>query len=358
LAVNVLKYTMNKVLKLALLLTWLSVTGAYSQENKKEEARQKGQQAVALMDDKHKYGEAIKLLEEARRLDPGNIAYSYEIAYAYNAKADYKKACGILEQLIVHPDIYPQVYRLLGNAYSNLGQRDKAIATYEAGLKKFPEAGALYQELGNISRDKKNYNRALAYYERGIKVDPGFPANYYWAAKIYCNSPEQIWGMIYGEVFMNMERGTDRTWEIGKLLFETYKNNLQIAGAATTVSGFSSTRYPFSSDVYEPLLSAALKGVETIDLASLHGIRSRFLQRYFAEKKYTTYPNILFDYQKEIADAGFLEAYDYWLLGKGSDQSFNQWKADNDELWKKFMNWFGQNKMVVDKDHFFHREQY
>lgn len=118
----------------------LSANIAYSQDSK-EEARQKGQKAIALMDDEHKYNAAIKLLEEAGRLDPKNIDYPYEIAYAYSAKADYKKACGVLEKLLTHPDVHGQVYQFLGNTYDRLGHKDKAATTYETGLRKFPETG-------------------------------------------------------------------------------------------------------------------------------------------------------------------------------------------------------------------------
>lgn len=351
---------------MAALYMLLSANVAYSQDSK-EKARQKGQLAIALMDDEHKYDAAIKLLEEAGKLAPGNIDYPYEIAYAYNAKAEYKKACSILEQLQSHPGVHGQVYQFLGNIYERLGQKDKAIATYEAGLKKFPEAGGLYMELGNINIGQKNYNKALAYFERGIKVDPRFAGNYYWAAKIYCSSPETVWGMIYGEIFMNMERGTARTEEISRLLYETYRTGIQLGGALEPIVSFSKSSAAdapgegisaLPSVVYGSLLTDALTGEQAIDLASLNRIRSRFLESYFGKDRNGRYPNILFDYQQQVKEAGYLEAYNYWVLGKGADEAFNRWKANNDELWKKFMDWFGQNKLQVDAGHTFHREQY
>jgi tetratricopeptide (TPR) repeat protein len=61
-------------------------------QNNKETAVSKAQQAIKLEDEEGKYDEAIKLFREAQGLDPENITYPYEIAYAYTGKMEYKTA--------------------------------------------------------------------------------------------------------------------------------------------------------------------------------------------------------------------------------------------------------------------------
>ncbi len=78
-----------------------------------------------------------------------------------------------------------------------------------------------------IQLGKKDYNKALTYFEKGIEVAPNYSSNYYWCARLYCNSTEEVWGMIYGEIFMNLERNSKRTAEISKLLFDTYKKEIK-----------------------------------------------------------------------------------------------------------------------------------
>ena len=57
----------------------------------------------------------------------------------------------------------------------------------------------------------KEYSIALNYYEKGIEIDPKFPSNYYRAALLYDYSDHEIWGLIYGELFMDLEPNTKRT---------------------------------------------------------------------------------------------------------------------------------------------------
>src|SRR5690606_21317883 len=116
-----------------------------------------------------------------------------------------------------------QVYQLSGNCYSFSGKPDKAIKEYEERMKRFPNSGNLYLERGNIYLIQENYKEAVENYETGIEVDPMFPSNYYRLAKLYLHSSNKLAGLMYGELFMNLERTTDRALEISELLYSTYE---------------------------------------------------------------------------------------------------------------------------------------
>lgn len=36
------------------------------------------------------------------------------------------------------------------------------------------------------------------------------------------------------------------------------------------------------------------------------------------------YPNILFSFQKQVKDAGHIEAYNHWILMKGDEEAFQK----------------------------------
>lgn len=207
---------MNPIKPLAILLVMLATQTLYAQSNK-EKAHSNGQEALN-QEDKGNFEEAIRLLDEAKKLNPENIYYPYELAYAWYLNKDYKTAQKLLVDVLKEKDPTNRVYELMGNCYDYLGDAAKCISTCEAGLKRYPNSGVLHLEMGNMNRVKKDYDKAMNYYEKGIELDPKFPSNYYWAAKIYCNSTEAVWGMIYGELFINLERGGKRTEEISKLL--------------------------------------------------------------------------------------------------------------------------------------------
>jgi hypothetical protein len=71
-----------------------------------------------------------------------------------------------------------------------------------------------------------------------------------------------------------------------------------------------------------------------------------------------TYPNILFAYQKQLKDAGQIEAYNHWMLMKGDEAGFNKWFSANKEKWDSFVKWFGNNKLTINESDKFYREQY
>ncbi len=363
---------MKITIKTFVLFTLLLLVQISFGQTNKEKANSLAKEAVKLEDEQGKYDEAIKLLEEAHKLDPDNIDYSYELAYSYTAKKDHKKASDILEKLLKHKDAYAIIYQALGNSYDYQGMPDKAIATYEKGLKKFPNSGELYVEMGHMKYVRKDYLSALAFYEKGIEVAPQYPTNYYWASKIFLNSDEEVWGMIYGEIFMNIQNFNDRTSEISKLLYDTYKSQIIYTSDTSASISFSKNssidvnelnnsqkiKIPFSIGIYEPLLSLAAIAEKSIDLNSLDRIRSRFIEGYFQGDHPENYPNILFDYQLKVKNAGHFEAYNHWLLMKGDEDGFEKWLNENKTKWDNFVDWYNNNVMRVDNTHKFYRKQY
>lgn len=343
---------------------------AFGQTNK-EKALTKGKEAIKLMDN-GKLDESIKLLEEAQKLDPERFDYPYELAYAYYAKEDYIEAVKILEKNKTHKDATDRLFQLLGNCYDVLGKTDKAFEAYDEGLKVFPYSGMIYLEKGNVYWGKKEYGKALPFYEKGIEVDPKFPSNYYRATRIYCGSTEEVWGMIYGEIFMNLERNSKRTSEISKLIFDTYKNEIKFSSDTSISVSFSKNatinvsdlkdpskmKLPFGVGVYEPTLMFSMISVKSIDINSLDNIRSSFVDNYFKNGQDKTYPNVMFTYQKRVKDAGHIEAYNHWILMKGDEDGFDKWQSANKEKWDDFIKWFGDNGLKINDTNKFYSGQY
>jgi len=356
---------MRKSFKITALVTIILVSFAQiaNCQTNKNKAFEMAREAISLMDN-GKIDESIKLLEKAQKLDPDNILFPYEIAYANYLKKDYQNVIKILEKLTKRKDVTDLVFQLLGNSYSVSGKKQKALDTYDLGLKKFPNSGKLYLEKGNIYLMQEDYNKAISFYEKGIEVEPTFPSNYYRATLLYCNSTEEVWGMIYGEIFMNLERGSRRTEEISKLLFDTYKSEIQFKDENNINVSFSKNlvitdinKLPFGM-IYEPTLLLAVVGEKNIDINSLDKIRTNFLNLYYEQKHNKTHPNVLFDYQKQIEKAGHLEAYNYWLLMKGDEDGFDVWHSENKEKWDKFVKWFSENPLKLSSKNKFYRNQY
>jgi tetratricopeptide (TPR) repeat protein len=330
----------------SLVLLLLGCNLLLAQSKKEVAARRKAAEAIGLTA-QGQYDASIKLLEEAVALDPDNIDYRYEMGHAYYLSQNYQKSIVIVAELIHGKSVNDYIYQLLGNSYNLNGQPGKAITTYHAGLIKNPRSGRLYLELGNIYKQQEDYSRAISFYEQGIYVDPGYPNNYLHLSRLFLSSEEKVWGMIYGELFMNLEKHTHRTHEMSKLLYDAYKSQIHFTSDTSVVVSFSRDTVnpdqekniiPFGQ-LYEQTLMMSLGNEKVIDINSLDRIRTAFITNYFATKSNKKYPNILFSYQNNLLKEGYLEAYNHWLLMQGDPEAFARWKADNEEKWKEFMRW-------------------
>ena len=285
---------------------------SFGQTDNEEKAYFLGMQAVTLMDEGN-IDESIELLKKAMVLDPEKPDYLYEIGYAYFLKGDYKKSIRVFKKVVKYDDADDQCYQMLGNVYDYNGQPQRAIKAYYQGLQKFPNSGRLYYELGVMQNDDET---TLQFYEKGIEVEPTYPTNYFAAAKLYLSYTElEVWGMIYGEIFMNIERWTERTVEMSKLLYATYESEIKftsdtsfsvsfcnnaILSKSTREETNKKTKHPFGLFVYEPTLLLATVGIKTINLKSLNIIRTNFVNIYFEKGFNKEYPNLLFDWHKEM----------------------------------------------------------
>ncbi|NOU60186.1 tetratricopeptide repeat protein [Marinifilum caeruleilacunae] len=351
---------MKNLLFLILFLS-INIVSFSQAKTDKEKAYEKAKEAIAIMDQGN-YDESIQLLEESWKLDRRNFNYPYEIGYAYILKKDYATACEYFEYVVKMNKINDQCYQMLGNAYSMAGKPKKAIAAYNKGLELFPNSGRLYLELGNMQGD--DLNQAIKFYEKGVMADPNFSSNYYWLTKLFCRSTEEMWGMLYGEMFMNIERGSKRTEEISKLLFDTYKSEIQFTTDSTIMVSFCKNhefradnmtgKLPFSM-IYEPGLMFAITVTDSINLESLNKIRSEHCMFYFDRKFDQMHPNLVFDWHKFLIEDDLFECYNYWLLMKGAPDEFDSWYNLNREKYDEFIKWFAANPLEIDDSNCFHR---
>uniref|UniRef100_A0A3Q1H576 Tetratricopeptide repeat domain 21B n=1 Tax=Acanthochromis polyacanthus TaxID=80966 RepID=A0A3Q1H576_9TELE len=65
----------------------------------------------------------------------------------------------------------PHTYLLLGDAYMNIQEPEKAIEVYEQALKKNPKDGALASKIGKALVKTHNYVKAINYYEAALKTE-------------------------------------------------------------------------------------------------------------------------------------------------------------------------------------------
>src|SRR5688500_2181234 len=151
------------------------------------------------------------------------------------------------------------------------------------------------------------YANALQIWERGIQRAPMFPSNYLYAAKIFLPTSERGWGMLYGEIFLNIEPSTPRSTEIRTKLYEAWNDAVttQAEGlpskegeTAVKVDLFeklvveldTTTKLavlPFQFYLVRSFAMAAAPSTADSDsilsIAQLHAMRKRFVRNWFSD---------------------------------------------------------------------------
>lgn len=330
-------------------------------QNKNSEAEKTFKKGLQLAEDGY-IDKGLMFLEEAMEMDPDNLYYAYEVAYIYTVLDKHGDAIDILEPLAKRKDTFDLVFQLLGNNYDWDGNPEKAIKTYNAGLKLFPNSGKLYLELGNMANMKKDYLKAISLYEKGIMVEPYFPSNYYNAGSLHLAFGDKFLGLMYSEIFMNLERKSKRTVEASKGIFNFYKESFKVKYDESTdkkniVINYNPTydsiskkdsiksKSIFSGFMFFIFLTSVLKEENAIDYESVCRIRQNTLNEYFEKNMDKENYNAVFEWQKNLMDKGLFEAYNHWILSQSDVAGFKSWMNNNQLKMDEFVNWF-ENKSI------------
>lgn len=317
-------------------------------------------EAQRLIDAKELY-QAEKYLKDVLDNGMDSLAVHYELAWCYYCMQDYRKAAEILESLTQRTDVVADVYQLLGNAYDEMKQSNRAMSVYEKGLERFPDAACLYLERGNISYKNGDFLNALYYYEKGIEAEPEYASNYYRSAMIFLSSTEEVWAVMYGELFMNLEKNSERCKKMSRNLYDTYFSEISLERNKVVVD-FNNSIIVYSNSVERPNLfpeafrqamTKACKGEKFLDIKTLIRIRTRFIQEFY--RSYSEFDNVLFDYHKKLLQSGHFEAYNYWLFAYGNSAEAANWAKANKSKWDSFLKWFEANPINIDRNNIFTR---
>ncbi|MFM7007092.1 MAG: tetratricopeptide repeat protein [Flavobacteriales bacterium] len=333
------------------LLIAFSISAPYAQENP---AAKEINEAIEAMDAGN-FSQSRVILEEVLQKDSTNYDAWYEYAYSYYLQKDYNKALEIMQSQTKNAQATDQLWQMIGNSLDIIGKPEEALAAYAQGLERFPNSGRLYVESGNIFLIQNKIDEAIPYYEKGIEMAPEYPSNYYRLARIYCNSENEIWGVLYGEIFMNLERNTQRTREISALLYQTYQKALSYEKGQWLIS-FAKDASPFTIDFEMAIgLAAAAYGIDnkkpSINVASLTAIRKALLKTLSEQDKVKDM--VLFTFWQQIDDMNFWDAYNYWVFAQAPNDQFEKWRKNNTSDFSYFVKWYNPNPIVITEATYF-----
>ncbi len=307
------------------------------------DAYSKGVEGIKLVD-KGEFTQGIKLLKQARNLEPHDFDYSFEIGKAYLKSGDPKKAEKYLFPLQYHSKVLPGLFIELANCYREIEdgkktpdpERKKELDALRYGIQKLPEAGILYLELANAKLEMEQPLEALAVFENGISKAPNFAENYFWAAKLMKAAGNDLWAWIYAEVFFNMSDDEEMKRTAALL----------ISDASQVV--FSTSWKPDPDKMDQELhymLSENCKQ-NSSEFNALVATRICLLENWGN----TSFPiSSILTRTKEIRSKGLLEAYLATIHLESDKATFLSWVSGNAKTFEDYRKWRYWNPLIVTK---------
>src|SRR5699024_5282586 len=340
----------------ALLLFAMGSPMAFSQTNT-DQLYQRAEKFIQAGD----YANAIIILKKSLALSPQSALYRQELARAYSLNREYDKAEKLIKTVLKSNVSNAETFQIAGDIYQAKGRLGKARRALEDGLKKFPRSGVLYSERGQIYYAKQKYSKALQSWVKGIKLDPDYASNYYFAARTYYFSKDKFWTIVYGEVFINLERHTNRTLDMKKKLLAAYKLvisnsiTLNLTHSNSSQSGFSTLdKSSFKETALKTLGKSAASSIKQgVTPSSLMMTRTRFLLNWNHFAK-LVYPFYLFDYYDVLLEEGLFSVYNKWLFGPANDpEKYKVWEGMHSQEVRKLMNFMQSHPLTPVQNQFY-----
>lgn len=327
----------------------------WAQQTLSPEVQQMQQSAASYLQQRD-YANSIMLLNQAIRLAPDNVSLRRDLAYTYFLSGKAEKAEEVIQPVVSSAFADEQTFQVAAAIENVLGKYRKAKRILETGIAKFPQSGLLYNNLGNLYSTSRSDKTALQAWQKGINVDPEFSRNYYAAALMYHSSKDNVWALVYGEIYLTKAQDTALENQVKKMMIDAYRailtggtnENLPAFGGNTKVVVTSNTSF---ENAFKSVLSdnaAAVAG--GFDAESLTMLRTRFLMEW--ETKFAgRFPLSLFTWQDRLIRAGYFDAYNQWLFGAVTDKrSFQLWTVKFSENFSDFETWMKLNPIQLSSD--------
>jgi len=286
--------------------------------------------AVELMDN-GQFEPSIQILRELHERYPHHLGPLHELALAYRLSKKPAQAVDLL--LPYKAALGPQQLAALGSALDEAGRKSDSLDLLRWGLSKYPTSGLLYSELGVTTSRGGDEKQALQLFQRGMEAEPSWPSNYLQATRSYANTGQRGLALIHGEIFRVLEPSSKRSADIATLMAQMCHDAVRIERQGTGENihiSLAPGKDPGLAGAFElmfglPLVAAHKEG---LSLKTLHKARVAFLGAWFRPGSPIA-PELrdtpLFQWQRELGDAGHFEAYDYWLFAPAFPEEAERW---------------------------------
>ncbi len=165
--------------------------------------------------DEGKYREAINTYRKVSLSDTNGLLVAYELALSYVALEKPDSAIYFANYILGFKTQYRRnAFDILGSAYDLAKQSQKALETYDLGLKEFPTYHKFYYEKGITYQNLKKYPEAVANFQKAIELNPYHASSHMRLGYLALNNDMLVPGVLSMLQFLAIEPATNRSLQV------------------------------------------------------------------------------------------------------------------------------------------------
>ena len=115
---------------------------------------------------------AVQELESARRFDPQNAQYNYELGRKYFAQKKYPQARSCFEQAVKSNPQFEAAFFNLGMTHKVMSANDAALTAFSKAVTLKPDYVRAWIEIARMQDKKRNYSEAINNYRKALSLEP------------------------------------------------------------------------------------------------------------------------------------------------------------------------------------------
>ena len=302
--------------------------------------------------DKGEYAKAIKVYNEALKIDPKSTLINYELSLSYMYSGDNEKAIKHSDFVIKQKkDHLLPSYVTKGSSLSNLGKTKEAIKVFKEGITKFGDDYLLHFNLGiTYSKMQDNKNAGLAFIN-AIMNNPNHKSSHYGLAITKYQQDERVQSLLSLYYFLLLEPSSKRAETAYRLIKEQLGGNVKKdENNPMNINVFLDPKRMESefsaAEVMIAMLEASNSLEENKDKSKeelfVDNTKSFFMVLGELKENDKKKSNIWWDFYVpffyDLAKSEFIDVFCYCISISSSEKA-REWLKKNDEKLENFGKW-------------------
>lgn len=286
--------------------------------------------------------QAVVRYQQAIQIAPDVLILYRDLAQAYYLAQGYDEAITTLEPIIEQGKADAEIYKVMVQSLQAIKEDKKAKKLLKQAIETLPNAGTLYHQMGLMYEQEGELVYALETWLEGIQKAPAYHLNYYEAARSYMNTDKIVWTIVYGEMFVNMEQQTPRSYDTRGMIIQAYRklfSSLATGDIPKFGTSSTSTDVSFEEAVYKTYIGLSPIMSDGVITENLTMLRIRFIMDW--TKTYASkFSFSLYGRHDDMIRTGYFDIYNQWLYGKVENpQQYDAWVKFHPKAMDKMEQW-------------------